>query len=347
MKKLWIAFIAVVVISFAILGWAGYKIYHEKPPIPGQVVTTDGQIMIPEGAISIGQNVWQAMGGMQLGSIWGHGSYVATDWSADWLHRECVFILNQWAQADFNQGYDFIHAEKQAALRERLKNLMRTNSYDPNRDQLVLDPIRKEAFEANLRHYQDVFMNGNAEYAIPANTVRDIQSMRQLASFFFWSSWAASTNRVDDNITYTSNWPHEPLIDNKPTSDSIIWTGFSILTLLAGISLLVVYYVRQKHDSISDEIPLEDPLMSFKATPSQMATIRYFWVVAGLVSIANGIGCHSRSLWGRGAWFLWYPGSQVASVCRRPDLAHTTRYFLDRDIVVGGGSVYRPACFRF
>lgn len=50
MKKLWIAFIAVVIISFAVLGWAGYKIYHEKPPIPGEVVTSDGQIIIPSGA---------------------------------------------------------------------------------------------------------------------------------------------------------------------------------------------------------------------------------------------------------------------------------------------------------
>src|SRR3954464_13503611 len=28
--------------------------------------------------------------GMQLGSIWGHGGYVAPDWSADWLYREAV-----------------------------------------------------------------------------------------------------------------------------------------------------------------------------------------------------------------------------------------------------------------
>ena len=26
---------------------------------------------------------WQSAGGMQLGSIWGHGGYVAPDWSAD------------------------------------------------------------------------------------------------------------------------------------------------------------------------------------------------------------------------------------------------------------------------
>jgi nitric oxide reductase subunit B len=34
---------------------------------------------------------------MEIGSIWGHGSYVAPDWTADWLHREAY--LGGWAVA--------------------------------------------------------------------------------------------------------------------------------------------------------------------------------------------------------------------------------------------------------
>ena len=44
--------------------------------------------------IEQGRQVWQSIGGHQLGSIWGHGSYVAPDWSADWLHREATAWLN-------------------------------------------------------------------------------------------------------------------------------------------------------------------------------------------------------------------------------------------------------------
>ncbi len=290
MKKLWIGFIGVVVISFAILGWSGFKIYQEKPPIPDSVITTEGVTIVPSGSITAGQNVWQAMGGMELGSIWGHGSYVAPDWTADWLHRECVFILNDYAQADFGIDYDSLHPEKQAALRERLKILFNTNTYDPSKDILVLDPVRHRAYEANVKYYQELFTKGKDEYAIPEGTLKDPVRIEKMASFFFWSAWAASTHRVDDKITYTNNWPHEPLIDNKPTSDSIIWTGFSILTLLAGIALLVFYNVRQKHDSMAEEIPTEDPLLGFIATPSQIAIIKYFWVVAGLFLIQMGLG---------------------------------------------------------
>jgi nitric oxide reductase subunit B len=74
MKRLWIAFAVVLTVSFAILGWIGTRIYQEMPPIPARVVTTGGQVVIDEGEITRGQNVWQSMGGMEVGSIWGHGN---------------------------------------------------------------------------------------------------------------------------------------------------------------------------------------------------------------------------------------------------------------------------------
>ncbi len=93
-RKLWLTFILVVAGSFAVLGYYGYEIYREAPPIPGQVVTTDGKLIFTGQDIKDGQNVWQSMGGQEVGSIWGHGAYVAPDWSADWLHKEAVFMLD-------------------------------------------------------------------------------------------------------------------------------------------------------------------------------------------------------------------------------------------------------------
>ena len=46
-----------------------------------------------------GRQVWQSIGGQQLGSIWGHGSYVAPDWTADWLHREATGVARPRAAA--------------------------------------------------------------------------------------------------------------------------------------------------------------------------------------------------------------------------------------------------------
>src|SRR5262245_12667999 len=114
MKRLWLIFIAIFMVSFAILGWVGSEIFRQSPPIPRAVVTTDGQTIVAEGEVSDGQNVWQAMGGMQVGSIWGHGSYVAPDWTADYLHREALFILDGWAKAEFAQSYGVRGSEQQS-----------------------------------------------------------------------------------------------------------------------------------------------------------------------------------------------------------------------------------------
>ena len=97
MRRLWLLFVVVLVVSFTVLGWIGTRIYQEAPPIADKVVTSDGKVVIDTGEIEAGQNVWQSMGGMEVGSIWGHGSYVAPDWTADFLHREATFILDHWA----------------------------------------------------------------------------------------------------------------------------------------------------------------------------------------------------------------------------------------------------------
>lgn len=71
MKKYWIAFTAVVVISFAILGWIGARIYQEAPPIPEKILTSDGVTVFTKTDIEEGQNIWQALGGMEVGTVWG------------------------------------------------------------------------------------------------------------------------------------------------------------------------------------------------------------------------------------------------------------------------------------
>jgi nitric oxide reductase subunit B len=290
MRRLWIAFTLVMGLSFLVLGWIGTRIYQEMPPIPAKVVSSEGTTLIDEGEILAGQNVWQSMGGMEVGSVWGHGSYVAPDWTADWLHREATFILDRWATDEFGTDYAKLDGEKQAQLQGRLANVMRTNTYDPTTKTITLPAIRAEAFQANLKHYSDVFANGRAEYAIPKDAVTDADRLRKLSAFFFWTSWAASTNRPDSEISFTHNWPYEPLVGNRATGETVVWTGVSIIMLLAGISAMVWWYAARKSEEESAKLPESDPLGKWVATPSQRATIKYFWVVAALILVQMLLG---------------------------------------------------------
>jgi nitric oxide reductase subunit B len=66
MRRLWITLGVVVVFEFVVLGWIGTRIYQEKPPIPGRVVTTDEREVVGAGEIMRRQHVWQTMGGMEI-----------------------------------------------------------------------------------------------------------------------------------------------------------------------------------------------------------------------------------------------------------------------------------------
>ena len=104
-NRLWICLAAVIVVSFAVLGYYGGEIYRQAPPVPERVATSDGDLIWRGDDIKDGQNVWQSIGGQQLGSIWGHGAYVAPDWSADWLHRESLWLLNDWARQQYGSRF--------------------------------------------------------------------------------------------------------------------------------------------------------------------------------------------------------------------------------------------------
>lgn len=296
-KKLWLLFSFVVIASFAVLIYFGFDIYQEKPPLPDRVITETGQIIYTGQQIKDGMNVWQSIGGQEIGTVWGHGAYVAPDWTADWLHREASFILNVWAQNDFGLDFENANKEQQAALKARLQKEMRINRYDTNSREIVVSDVRANAIRHTANHYKNLFMNDPSlsnlreAYAIPANTIKDPERAHLLGAFFFWATWATTTNRPDSDISYTNNWPHEELVGNTPTSSLILWTGFSVIFLIAGIGLLGFYHATNR-DETPDPInlPKLDPFLGMQVTPSMKATLKYFWVVTALILVQIVMG---------------------------------------------------------
>src|SRR6185436_13155129 len=124
-----------------------------------------------------------------------HGSYVAPDWTADYLHREAEIVLDEWSRAEYRHPYTGIDTGAQAALRDRLQRSFRANTYDPSRRTLVIDEARAAAFARNTEYYRDLFARGRVEFAIPAGTLKDAEKAKQLTAFFFWSAWAAAATR--------------------------------------------------------------------------------------------------------------------------------------------------------
>jgi nitric oxide reductase subunit B len=317
-KKLWLSLISVMAISFLVLGYYGTEIYRQAPPVPTRVVTTDGTVLFTGQDIKDGQNVWQSMGGQEVGTVWGHGAYVAPDWTADWLHRESVWLLNHWAAPSGGNTYDQLGAETRAALRERLKEEIRSNTYNPQTGDLVISPTRAEAFQAVSAHYTALFGDDPAlqklrkAYAIPADSIKTPQRRRLINTFFFWAAWACGTDRPGSQITYTQNWPPESLIDNRRTASIVVWSVISFVVLLAGIGAMVWYFAVQRHQNAEEagDVPETDPLLALKATPSMKAVLKYFWVVAALIVVQVGLGAVAAHYGVEGDGFYGIPLSK-------------------------------------
>jgi nitric oxide reductase subunit B len=305
-KRYWLALTIVIVASFAILGGVGRKMISEAPPLP-DVYTTDGQLLFTGSSITDGQGVWQSIGGQEIGTVWGHGAYIAPDWSADWLHRESEILLNLWAVRDRAPNFAALNADRQAILKARLIREMRTNTYDASRHRVVLDADRAAAFAQLAAYYTDVFATGRSEYAIPSGALKDPSKQHQLAAFFWWTAWAASTERPGSTTTYTNNWPHEPLIANEITSGAVLWSILSVVGLLAGIGGMVWWYASQEKALVLGPYPATDPFLAVKPTPSQQATMKYFFVVIALWGVQIVMGVLTAHYGVEGHGFYGFP----------------------------------------
>jgi nitric oxide reductase subunit B len=154
--RLWRWLGLVFVLSFGALGYLGWQIYLSAPPIPQAVVSADGDVLFTGEQIQAGQQAWMSAGGQQLGTVWGHGSYVAPDWSADWLHREAL-ALQAIRTRQHAQSQPSLTSADRAAIDVGLKEEMRRNTYDASRGAITVSRERAQAIRETASHYEALF----------------------------------------------------------------------------------------------------------------------------------------------------------------------------------------------
>jgi len=210
-KKLWLILATVCAVTLGILGYYGTEVYRQAPPIPDKVLSTSGEVLMTEETILNGQTAWQSIGGMQVGSIWGHGAYQAPDWTADWLHRELIHWLDITAQDKFGKTFADLEGAQQRHLKYLLAEEYRNNRYNAESGTLVVSDTRLEAMELTKDYYMRLFGDDpdyattRANFSMKNDTLPDESRRAEMTEFFFWTATAAATNRPDKEVTYTNN----------------------------------------------------------------------------------------------------------------------------------------------
>ena len=252
-KKLWIAFIVVTVVSFAVLGYFGTEIYHKAPPIPDRVVDCPGHGALHRARTSARG---RTSGSRSAARRWGASGATAPTWRPTGPRTGSIARRRSSSTCGRSRSegvpYDRLPPEAQTLLRARLKEEIRTNTYDPSTRVITVSTDRAAAITAVSAHYAALFgadtdpeiVALRKAYAIPAESIKTPERLHQINAFFFWTAWSCGTNRPGSSITYTNNWPAEPLIDNAPTASIMLWSVVSMVVLLAGIGGIVWIYAR-------------------------------------------------------------------------------------------------------
>jgi nitric oxide reductase subunit B len=277
----WLVLICVV--TFTVLISAGAAIYKNAPPIPATVVSAQQEIILTQENIQSGQETYLARGGQHIGSIWGHGSYLAPDWTADVLHRwglaTAGILYND--NPNFNQAdLESLSEGDRAQLQVKVRQEFKANRYEPETQTLTLTTAQTQGLTKVFEDYQTLLSQGSAVHSIPSGWFTDKDQIRDVTAFFAWTAWAASANRPNAPFSYTANFPHDDLIGNQAPAQFLIWSIVSVIVLIAAIALFLFVYLTQE-DAEEVQRVTARPIIRI-ATPSQKITTLFFGVAMTL-----------------------------------------------------------------
>ncbi len=225
--KGWAQGVALVMIfGFLVMGILAYRTYTASMPMPDKVVTESGQELFSGADITRGQQLYQARGLMQYGSVLGHGAYLGPDYTAEYLRLATEDVTDQFKAQGVTNPHDEVVTE------------FRTNRYNADTKTLVFTDKQVQAFNDIEEHYAAYFGEASTKYGLLPRLITDKTQIRQLTAFFAWTAWAAAAERPGHKYSYTNNWPSEPRVDNGPTGSVVVWSVLSLIMLLGGIGIM-------------------------------------------------------------------------------------------------------------
>ncbi len=288
------ATILVMIFGFATLSILTVMTYTNAPPIPLKVVDEKGEVLFSKQNIDAGQDVFLKYALMEHGTLWGHGAYLGPDYTAEYLHREAEIVQGVISQNKFGNSYNNLTPEQKTFVSQELITELKTNRYDATTGQLTFFPGEATAYQELFAYWTDFFTKENGAPGLPVNYINNPEELKNLTAYFAWATWATVTNRPNEDYTYTNNWPYEPLVGNHPSSQAYIWSALSLVTLLSGLGLVLLFFGKFHFlgwEGDKDDFKLlPPPPRSWTLTPSQWGTGKYFLIVALLFLLQTLVG---------------------------------------------------------
>ena len=299
--------ILVMIVGFSVLSFVTVLTYSNAPPIPEQVTDETGNVVFTGADVQNGQEVFLKYGLMEHGSLWGHGAYLGPDYSAEYLHRLSEITRDTVATRKYGKPYAQLTLDEQSAAAAQTIAVLKQNRYQPTTRTLQLSPGEVAAYRTQLPEWSDYFTRKDAAPGLPPNFIQNAGNLKSLTAYFAWAAWATVADRPGKDYSYTNNWPYEPNVGNRPSTEAYVWSALSLITLLSGIGLILFVVGKFNYLGWQGEgnahmmhAVLSSPHASpptLKLTPSQWATGWFFGIVAVLFlaqAFLGGLLAHYR-----------------------------------------------------
>ena len=279
--------LATAIVCFGLLGWATDVTYRTAPPQPARFLAPDGSVVMTAQDIVDGKAAFQRADLMDYGSIYGMGSYFGEDYTAEYLRRLGEFTRDNIARQRFGKPAAALGAEDRAAAQAEMQAQLK--GIDLRAAEVRLTPAAaaalatlKEEIAGQLGRH-DFIKGWTQAYSL------DHADALKTADFILYSAMTTVARRPGSDVSWTQNWPYEPLVGNAPTASTFLWTwiSFCFTFFCFGVVLFVYHrYIRGTEGGA-----LDPSLAAFSGlTASQRKVGKYFLVVAAvlLLQIAAG-----------------------------------------------------------
>ncbi|MBK8482890.1 MAG: cbb3-type cytochrome c oxidase subunit I [Saprospiraceae bacterium] len=285
----------ILIISLLGVGMIGFQTYVDAPPMSG-FKDSQGKIIIDQKTIERGQEVFHKKALMEYGSFFGDGAQRGPDFTAEALHLMTgymnTFYLDEIKTNTEPEEYQIIQ------IQEKVKAELKQNNYNVQDKLVKLSTAQIFALDQIKKYYTDLFIDKNkGEGFPPKDYISSRDETADLASFFYWGAWVCVTQRPGTLYSYTHNWPFDPSAGNTPTSPVILWSVLGLLAFVLACGI-VLYFIGQ-YNQLPNKFfkPAKRDLFtmrrvdSFKPTPSQKATYKFFFVAILLffLQVSSGL----------------------------------------------------------
>ncbi|MBV6442518.1 MAG: hypothetical protein EPGJADBJ_04236 [Saprospiraceae bacterium] len=287
----------ILVISLVGVGMIGYQTYFDAPP-EAAFAAPSGEVVMEKAVITRGQEVFHKYALMEYGSYFGDGAQRGPDFTAEALNLTARYMTEYSIRAfGLKNGREPLPDEV-SVIEEGVKKDLKINRFNKEDQKIYLTEGQVYALENVKKYYAGLFIDHNTDKSFPPpNYITSRQEVEDLAGFFFWGAWVCAVERPGSDFSYTHNWPYDPQAGNTPTTPVILWSVLGMLGFVLGCGI-VLYFIGQYNQLPNKfftppkkDLLTIDKVRSFKPTPTQRATYKFFAVAALLffVQVLSGI----------------------------------------------------------